>query len=110
MAVAARTLPVQSPELPQSAQEERSILERQLADVLREQGGEELLAQIAQLRAVLEAARAGDEGAERQRAVMLGSVPSHAALALARACSMHLAMANVADEVARLRRHRERDG
>ncbi|HLJ04569.1 MAG TPA: hypothetical protein VKT31_14080, partial [Solirubrobacteraceae bacterium] len=62
----------------------RSVLARQLADVLREQGGEELLAQIAELRAVSAAARGGEERAVRRRAEMLGSLPSRGALALVR--------------------------
>jgi phosphoenolpyruvate carboxylase len=86
-------------------------LTRLLLDVLREQGGEELLDVVAQLYA-----QAGelqhDEAAAEDLEAAVAVLGSDEAMPIVRACSMHLAIANVAADVERVRRSRaaELDG
>jgi phosphoenolpyruvate carboxylase len=77
-------------------------LSRLLTDVLREQGGGELLDVLAELHAGALDLRCGDAGAQALEAAV-AALPSDEALPIVRACSMHLAIANVADDLARLR-------
>jgi phosphoenolpyruvate carboxylase len=92
----------------ESAWTELSVLERLLREVLLEQGGTELVA-------ASDAVRRGDlrpcrvRGEPSQLSAAIAALESRAALPLVRACSMHLAMANVADELRRLRRRRMAD-
>ena len=86
---------------------DRALLERLLGEVLHEQGGAQLLSQLAALRGASEGLRSGHPKAafeQLERAV--AALDSRAALPLVRACSMHLALANVADELRSLRRQR----
>ncbi len=96
----------------ETASNHLAILERLLGEVLREQGGDELLESIAALREAARTLRA-DGGrtavAPRRPPDTIAGLESRAALPLARACSMHLAMANVADELRRLARRRAAD-
>jgi phosphoenolpyruvate carboxylase len=83
------------------------ILERLLTGVLREQGGDDLVDALARLRAAagcLRGERSADELAD-----VVSRLDTRSALPLVRACSMHLAMANVSDELRRLRRRQSAD-
>ncbi|MGH2872812.1 MAG: phosphoenolpyruvate carboxylase, partial [Solirubrobacteraceae bacterium] len=73
-----------------------AILERLLDDVLREQAGDQFPAELAALR--------GGEGHDLAGAV--ASLDDRMAGRVARACGMELAMANVADELRRVRLRR----
>ncbi len=81
------------------------VLERLLGEVLREQEGEDFERTLDALRA---AAARPASGARATDAVELGGlvarIPSRAAQAIVRACSMHLALANLDDELERLAR------
>ena len=76
-------------------------LTRLLTDVLREQGGEEMLDALGELHANAQDLRR-DAPAEALQAAV-GALRSDEALPIVRACSMHLAIANVADDLSRLR-------
>jgi len=95
-AQAARSAPVREGDL--------AALQRLLDEVLRERGGEQLLAARARLHAAALEFRRGEQPSDGRDAVVeaLGGVDG---LLLARACAMQLAIENVADE---LRRKRER--
>ena len=77
-----------------AAPDDLATLERLLDEVLREQGGEELIAALAEIRGAVGAVRSGgiDPSITLRRA--LGQLDSP--LRLVRACTMQLAMANVA--------------
>jgi phosphoenolpyruvate carboxylase len=85
-----------------------SSLTRLLEDVLRMQAGADVLDVLAELHIAARGLRHDDEGAEPLQAAVAG-VPSGQALPIVRACSMHLAMGNVADELRRLRLSRAAD-
>jgi phosphoenolpyruvate carboxylase len=90
-----------------AAPDDLATLERLLDEVLREQGGEELIAALAEIRGAVGAVRSGgiDPFITLRRA--LGQLDSP--LRLVRACTMQLAMANVAEELGRVRRRRAAD-
>ncbi|HEX5193911.1 MAG TPA: phosphoenolpyruvate carboxylase [Solirubrobacteraceae bacterium] len=77
-------------------------LTRLLADVLREQGGEELLDAVAELHARAEDLRRDDAAGGSLRAAV-AALGSDEALPIVRACTMQLAIANIADDLRRLR-------
>src|SRR5690348_5352947 len=83
-------------------------LTRLLEAVLRAQGGDELLDVLDQLHT---SARDIQHDAAAAGALKdaVTALPSHRALPIVRACSMHLAMANVADELRRLQLSRTAD-
>jgi phosphoenolpyruvate carboxylase len=81
-----------------------SLLERLLEGVLREHGGDGLVERLDGIRAAAAAMGEGEADAGARLADEVGRVESAAALALVRACSMHLALANVADELRGLQR------
>jgi phosphoenolpyruvate carboxylase len=85
-----------------------ACLERLLHEVLGEQEGPALTASVEDVRRAVAAMRASREPEAAEllaRALQRVDRP----LALVRACSMQLAMANVADELARVRRRRAAD-
>src|SRR6476620_1277167 len=83
------------------------ILEDLLRQVLLERSGDELVATLGRLHTA--AARRGERGADDELAALVADLDADRALPLARACTMHLAMANVADELRRLQERREAD-
>ncbi len=83
------------------------ILEDLLRQVLLERSGDDLVATLGRLHAA--AARRGERGADDELAALVADLDPDSALPLARACTMHLAMANVADELRRLQERREAD-
>ena len=85
-------------------------LQELLREVLVERSGDELVTTLDRLHAA--AAGRGERGADEELAALVADLDADGALRLARACTMHLAMANVADEVRRLqeRRDADRDG
>lgn len=94
--------------MPSIAGSERLILTRLLEEVLRAQAGEEQLRVLAELRAAALELRRDDTALEALQTAV-AALPSDRALPVVRACSMHLAMANVADELRRLRLNRAAD-
>jgi phosphoenolpyruvate carboxylase len=86
-----------------------AILERLLGEVLLEQGGSALVQALDEIHAAAIALRSGDPAAEDRLAALVSQVGTDAAGRLIRACTMHVAIGNVADEVRRLRSHREAD-
>jgi phosphoenolpyruvate carboxylase len=92
-----------------AAPDDLSRLERLLGGVVREQGGEALVQSVARLRDAATALRDGDRTAADTLTDLVGALGGAQALPVIRACSMHLAMANVADELSRLRRRRAAD-
>jgi phosphoenolpyruvate carboxylase len=86
-----------------------ATLERLLGDVLREQGGEELVDAVGELRATAAAMGAGAAGAQARLADAVSALDDRAVLPRVRAGTMHLALANLADESRRLRRRRAAD-
>jgi phosphoenolpyruvate carboxylase len=89
---------------------DEAILERLLREVVSERSGDALVATLGRLRAA--AARRGERGAAEELAALVAGLDADSALPLARACTMQLAMANVADELRRLteRRAADREG
>jgi len=84
-------------------------LERLLGEILHEQGGDALIDRVGELRASAAAVCAGDAGAPARLAKSVAALDSREVVPLVRACTMHLALANVADEARRLRRRRAAD-
>ena len=75
--------------------------------MLLERSGDDLLATLGRLHRA--AARRGRRGAAEELAALVADLDADSALPLARACTMHLAMGNVADELRRLQERREAD-
>ena len=86
-----------------------ATLERLLDGVLREHGGGDLVEALSRLRDAALAFRSGRTGAGDDLFGAVEEIASDAALPLVRACTMHLAMANVADELRRLDERRAAD-
>jgi phosphoenolpyruvate carboxylase len=84
-----------------------AVLDDLLRDALLERSGHELLATLARLHAA--AARRADGEAWDELATLVADLDPETALPLARGCTMHLAMANVADELRRLQDRRDAD-
>src|SRR5579884_2885535 len=91
------------------AERDRAVLGRLLGIVLQEQGGPDLVQRLATVRAAAAALRARDVRSSERLAGQVRGLESRAALPLVRAASMHLALANVVDELSRLRHAREVD-
>jgi phosphoenolpyruvate carboxylase len=89
-----------------------AVLKRLLGEVLAEHGGAPLAAGLAALHAAASDLRGGDPAAAQRLAALVSRLGSDELLAIARACTMHLATTNVADEQRRLRVRRgaDRDG
>ena len=83
------------------------ILEDLLRQVLLERSGDDLLATLGRLHRA--AARRGQRGAAEELAALVADLDADSALPLARACTMHLAMGNVAEQLRRLQERREAD-
>lgn len=92
---------------PPAAEQDVGILRRLFADVLAEQGGSELQAAVAGLHGA--AADGGRTGATDVLARMVREADARIVPALVRACTIELAMENLADELRRLRLSRARD-
>jgi phosphoenolpyruvate carboxylase len=86
---------------------EAPMLERLLREVLVERSGEEHVAALDRLHAV--AARREEPGSGEELASLVADADPDIVLPLARACTMHLAMANVADELRRVDERRAAD-
>lgn len=86
------------------ASEDLAMLERLLSGVLREQGGDRLVESVAELRDAAASLRTHRPGSGPDLPELVASLEGEAALGLVRACTLQLAMANVADELRRLRR------
>src|SRR5919198_3987922 len=84
-------------------------LQRLLRDVLVERSGPELVGTLDALHTAAAALRGDDPAAPTNLAAQVAGLEPTAVLPLVRACTMHLAMANVADEVRHVRAGREAD-
>jgi phosphoenolpyruvate carboxylase len=84
-----------------------ATLERLLDDVFSEQGGEALESGLLELRRAAAALRS--DGVDGRRPPGRALSDAGRSLALARACTMQLAMANIADEFRSVRRQRAAD-
>lgn len=89
------------------AADDLATLERLLDDVLREQDGDPLMAALGDVQGAVTALRESGEDPADSLARAIERVDNP--LRLVRACSMRLAMANVADEMGRVRRRRAAD-
>ena len=90
-----------------------AILDELLREVILERSGDALVATLGRLHAAA-ARRADGDGdsdgnAGEDLAALVADLDAETALPLARACTMHLAMANLADEVRRLQERRDAD-
>lgn len=74
-----------------------------LGDVLRQQAGESLFQRVEQIRSLSKQARNGDDEAAAELTRTLGELPTEEALPVARAFSLFLTLANIADTHHRLR-------
>ena len=83
------------------------LLGELLGETLRKQEGRELFETVERVRALSKEAREGDEPAFRQLADELGSMPTGAALPVARAFTHFLNLANIAEQHHRIRRRRD---
>jgi phosphoenolpyruvate carboxylase len=92
---------------PVSTAGDLATLERLLDEVFREQDGDRLMAALGDIRGAVTALRSSEEDSGELLRRALDRVDDP--LALVRACSLRLAMANVADEIARVRRRRAAD-
>jgi phosphoenolpyruvate carboxylase len=86
-----------------------ALLERLLADVLEEQRGRAFRERLFWLRDNAAALRAGERRTGTQLIDFLRRVPSAELEPYVRACSMQLQLANIAEELERLRRRRAYD-
>jgi phosphoenolpyruvate carboxylase len=84
-----------------------ATLDDLLREVLAERSGDTLMGTLGGLHAA--AARRGEHGADEELAALVADLDADSALPLARACTMHLAMANLADELRRLQERRDGD-
>jgi phosphoenolpyruvate carboxylase len=84
-------------------------LERLLREVLLERGGPALAGAVDALHAAAAALGDGDPAAAERLASQVARLDPEAAAPVVRACAMHLATANVADEVRRVRARRAAD-
>ena len=89
------------------APDDLATLERLLDDVLREQDGDPLMAALGDVQDAVTAVRGSGEDPAEALARAIGRVDNP--MRLVRACTMRLAMANVADEMGRVRRRRAAD-
>ncbi|HWV88045.1 MAG TPA: phosphoenolpyruvate carboxylase [Capillimicrobium sp.] len=85
------------------------LLESLLGDVLEEQEGRAFRDRVFWLRDTAARLRGGDEPAADQIAAFVDRLPAAALEPYVRACSMQLQLANIAEELERLRRRRAYD-
>lgn len=85
------------------------LLERLLGDVLEEQNGRAFRERLFWLRDSASALRDGDHAQGEQLLTFLRGQPAARLAPYVRACSMQLQLANIAEELERLRRRREYD-
>ncbi|MEA2269875.1 MAG: phosphoenolpyruvate carboxylase, partial [Solirubrobacteraceae bacterium] len=109
MAATAATAPVGPVGVAAAGPGDGALLERLFADVLAEQGDPALVPVLGRLHGAAVALRAGDPAAPDRLAALVAGLESRAVLPLVRACTMHLALANVADEQRRLHARRAAD-
>jgi len=86
-----------------------ALLERLLGDVLEEQNGRAFRERLFWLRDSALALRDGDHARGEQLLTFLRGQPAARLAPYVRACSMQLQLANIAEELERLRRRREYD-
>ncbi len=86
-----------------------ALLERLLGDVLEEQHGSAFRRRLFWLRDCAAAVRAGDDAAGDELGAYVRSLPSGELGPFVRACSIMLQLANLAEELERLRRRRAHD-
>jgi phosphoenolpyruvate carboxylase len=110
MAIAAEHLEL--PPAPDLGELERDLelVRGLLAEALEDAGEARLVAEIARLHALSCQRRAGRGGAGRRLVGAVRALPSDRMRAIARACSMELQLANLCEELERLRRRRRYDG
>jgi phosphoenolpyruvate carboxylase len=89
--------------LPEALRDDVRTLGSILGEVLREQAGHTLYERVEQVRALAKRARAGDEKAAESLSNVLGELPVGEALPVARAFSLFLMLANIAETQHRLR-------
>src|SRR5262245_43604894 len=89
--------------LPEALRDDVRTLGSLLGEVLREQAGHTLYERVEQVRALAKRARAGDEKAAESLSNVLGELPVGEALPVARAFSLFLQLANIAETHHRLR-------
>jgi phosphoenolpyruvate carboxylase len=89
--------------LPEALRDDVRTLGALLGEVLREQAGHSLYERVEQVRALSKRARAGDEKAAESLSNVLAELPVGEALPVARAFSLFLMLANIAETHHRLR-------
>jgi phosphoenolpyruvate carboxylase len=89
--------------------QDTALLEALLGDVLEEQEGRAFRDRVFWLRATAAQVRAGDEKAAVALAEFVGAQHTRALEPFVRACSIQLQLANIAEELERLRRRRHYD-
>jgi phosphoenolpyruvate carboxylase len=103
MAIASATRPPSFAGREEAPSGDLSVLDRLLGGVLSEQGGERLVTAVDSLRDAAAALREGDPRAADTLSDLVGALDGGLTQPVIRACSMQLAMANVAGELRRLR-------
>lgn len=94
---------------PDPLDRDTALLERLLGDVLEEQNGRAFRERLFWLRDSAAALREGDDGHGEQLLRFLRGQPAARLAPYVRACSMQLQLANIAEELERLRRRRAYD-
>jgi phosphoenolpyruvate carboxylase len=94
---------------PDALDRDTALLERLLGDVLEEQNGRAFRERLFWLRDSAAALREGDGAQGEQLLAFLRGQPAARLAPYVRACSMQLQLANIAEELERLRRRREYD-
>ncbi len=89
--------------LPEALRDDVRTLGFLLGEVLREQAGHRLYERVEQVRALSKRARAGDEKAAESLSTVLAELPVGEALPVARAFSLFLMLANIAETHHKLR-------
>ncbi|MFD9940210.1 phosphoenolpyruvate carboxylase [Nonomuraea sp. NPDC059023] len=95
-------------EMPDELRRDVKLLGRLLGDVIAEQGGKDLLADVERLRKAVIAARRGEASAD-EIAAMVAEWEIDRAVLIARAFTCYFHLANLAEEHYRIRTLRERD-
>ncbi|HYY19660.1 MAG TPA: phosphoenolpyruvate carboxylase, partial [Streptosporangiaceae bacterium] len=96
--------------MPEPMRDDVRLLGRLLGDVLRDAGGQDLLDDVEKLRhAVIDARRHPETGSLDDIAAMVAAWPLDRAEQVASAFTVYFHMANLAEELQRIRALRERD-